>query len=152
MEKAIAGKALDKKELDSLKAATPAPIVVFSQVRVSLLQFCKSAIKDLEAAKNAVASEGPDCECINKNQKGPDCECINKAPVVLAKTEAKGPDCECINKNQKVPDCECINKAPVVLAKTEKKGPDCECINKNPKVLAKTEKKGPDCECINKNQ
>merc|ERR1719324_871732 len=77
---------------------------------------------------------GPDCECINKNQKGPDCECINKAPVVLAKTEAKGPDCECINKNAKVggPDCECINKAPVVLAKADaKKGPDCECVDKN---------------------
>merc|ERR1719238_2466188 len=106
----------------------------------------------LESPKEAFLQmqkeNGPDCECINKNQKGPECECINKAPVVLAKTEAKGPDCECINKNQKGPDCECINKAPVVLAKTE--GPDCECINKNQVVLAKT--KGPDCECINKNQ
>merc|ERR1719238_1000283 len=76
----------------------------------------------LESPKEAFLQmqkeNGPDCECINKNQKGPECECINKAPVVLAKTE-KGPDCECINKNQKGPDCECINKAPVVLAKAD---------------------------------
>merc|ERR1719426_234630 len=57
MEKAIAGKQLEKGELESLKAATPAPIVVFQQVRVTLLQFCKSAIADLEAAKRAPATE-----------------------------------------------------------------------------------------------
>jgi len=53
MSKAVKGDKLDKKELDALKAATPPPNVVFAQVRTSLLEFCKGAIADLEAAKKA---------------------------------------------------------------------------------------------------
>merc|ERR1719487_1434199 len=75
-----------------------------------LLVTCEGATR-----LNLAAGKGPDCECINKNEKGPDCECINK--------------------NEKGPDCECINKKPaVVLAKAKAKGPDCECINKQPEV------------------
>jgi len=50
---------------------------------------------------------GPDCACINKNEKGPDCACINK------NEKAAGPDCACINKNEKGPDCACISSKPV---------------------------------------
>merc|ERR1719160_2404836 len=49
MSKAVAGKSLDKKELDSLKAVTPTPTVVFMQVRTDLLHYCEDALVEINS-------------------------------------------------------------------------------------------------------
>jgi hypothetical protein len=51
MGKAVEGKSLDKKELDNLKAVTPAPTVVFLQVREDLLKYCHEALVELAQEK-----------------------------------------------------------------------------------------------------
>jgi hypothetical protein len=55
MGKAVAGKSLDKKELDSLKAVTPTPTVVLLQVRTDLLKYCHEALVEIAQTKTATS-------------------------------------------------------------------------------------------------
>jgi hypothetical protein len=62
MSKAVNGQKLDKKELEHLKAVTPAPTVVLLQVRTDLLNFCEDALVELNSAKampSTSASKAP---------------------------------------------------------------------------------------------
>merc|ERR1719428_447586 len=59
MTKAVNGQKLDKKELDHLKAVTPAPTVVFMQVRAQLLKFCGEALAELKSAKELSPASAP---------------------------------------------------------------------------------------------
>jgi hypothetical protein len=52
MTKAVNGQKLDKKELEHLRAVTPAPTVVLMQVRTDLLNYCKDALTELSTAKS----------------------------------------------------------------------------------------------------
>jgi len=59
MTKAVNGEKLDKKELDHLRAVTPAPTVVFMQVRTQLLKFCGEALTELKNAKELSPASAP---------------------------------------------------------------------------------------------
>jgi len=56
MTKAVNGQKLDKKELEHLKAVTPAPTVVLLQVRTDLLKFCEDALIEIKSAKTMTAT------------------------------------------------------------------------------------------------